>query len=289
MSIASIRRFSGRGPFAARLGLVLSCWLGCGEKSSDENALATLDLPAATSLAEVSAGVPAAPPREATPAAPSSTPGGLGSGGTIITWGHTGILYKDHPGNLRLLHNVLQDLTNGVPRERAGRLLYTSECDPREDARFCQLADSLDELAGFFAALADFGKLEFRSPSSVRLSDYAAVIFDTCQASGGKSSLDAYLERGGRALILADNFCLGARLASARSANLVLQGFGLDFSDSDPGATGAYAVPAGQRKGLLEGVQSLDIFRVTPQRIEHSFTPVVQAPTGVLMARLHAD
>jgi hypothetical protein len=231
------------------------------------------------------------PAEAAGPAAPEPVPAapGLGSGGTIITWGHTGILYKDHPGNLRLLHNVLQDLTQGVPAERAGRLLYTSECDPREDARFCQLADSLDELAGFFAAVADFGKLEFRSAPSVALHDYAAVIFDTCQSSGGGRQLQAYLEQGGRALILADNFCLAAGLASARSAGALLRGSGIDFSEADPITTRSYLLPIEQRQGLLEGVESLDIFRVAPQRIEHSFVPVLQAPTGVLMARLHAD
>ena len=210
----------------------------------------------------------------------------LDSGGTIITWGHTGILYKDHPGNLRLLRNVLSDLTRG---KRAGRILYTMPCDPRQDAHYCQLADSLDELAGFFATVAKFGKLEFRWAPSVKLSDYTAVIFDSCQASGGIQLLDSYLERGGRALVLGDNFCSIDGLASARSANVVLQGSGLDFSDTDPSAAGTVPVPAEQRMGLLEGVDSLDVFRVAPQRIEHSFVPVVMAPTGVLMARLHAD
>jgi hypothetical protein len=329
MVAAPLPRFRGRWQSAPWLALLLSsAWLACGEQAApEESAPPLIDLPRnAASAPEPPAALPEpvrslAPVREPhavselsrarTPAlevgfaplaerppfpsswttlSPSSlgldSRAVLGSGGTIITWGHSGILYKDHPGNLRLLHNVLRDLTKGA---RGRRILYTSECDPREDAHFCQLADSPDELAGFFATVAKFGKLEFRWAPSVKLSDYAAVIFDSCQGSGGVRALDSYLEKGGRALILGDNFCSSAGLASARNANLVLQGSGLDFSDSDPGATSPYPVPAEQRTGLLEGVESLDIFRVAPQRIEHSFVPVVQAPTGVLMARLHAD
>ena len=282
MSAAPVPWFRGRWPNLLGL-LVSSCWLACSGKASEESAPPP-ELPPAPAATEVPAGAPAVAAPEAVPAAP-----GLGSGGTIITWGHTGILYKDHPGNLRLLHNVLQDLTQGVPAERAGRLLYTSECDPREDAHFCQLADSLDELAGFFATVADFGKLEFRSAPSVKLSDYAAVIFDACQGNDSGRLLQAYLEQGGRTLILADNFCVGAGLVSARNASALLRGSGIDFSEADPITTRSYVLPIEQRQGLLEGVESLDIFRVAPQRIEHSFVPVLQAPTGVLMARRHAD
>jgi hypothetical protein len=317
MAVTPLPRSRVRGQSAGGLALLLSSvWLACGEKAAEETVSALLieqpvsaagssRVPEVTALPAPESGPSPAPALAPNPApAPerkpfpdswtSLSPGSLGldsravlgSGGTIITWGHTGILYKDHPGNLRLLHNVLSDLTKG---KRARRILYTSECDPRQDAHYCQLADSLEELAGFFATVAKFGKLEFRWSPGVKLSDYAAVIFDSCQGTGGVQLLDSYLEQGGRALILADNFCSSAGLASARSANVVLQDSGLDFSDSDPGATGAYLVPAEQRTGLLEGVDSLDIFRVAPQRIEHSFVPVVQAPTGVLMARLHAD
>jgi hypothetical protein len=210
----------------------------------------------------------------------------LASGGAIITWGHTGVLYKDHPGNLRLLHNVLADLTKGAPAARTGRLLYTSNCDPRKDSRYCQVADSLSELVGFFNTVAEFGSLEFRSALAVTLTDYSAVIFDSCAGEEGTRQLDAYLEAGGRALVLGDNFCFSNGRASAQSANALLRGSGLDFTSNDPGWSDAYEVPVEQRAGLLEGVESLDIFRVAPQQIQHSFAPVVQARSGVLMARL---
>jgi len=309
MAAAPTPRFRDRRQSAPWLALLLSsAWLACGEQAAPEEAappqvelarnvasapelsaappeplprLAKVPGPSAVSEfnrprtpALVGSGAPLAErpplPSSWTTISPSSSGldsrAVLGSGGTIITWGHSGILYKDHPGNLRLLHNVLRDLTKGA---RGRRILYSSECDPREDAHFCQLAESADELAGFFATVAKFGKLEFRWAPSLKLSDYAAVIFDSCQGSGGVRALDSYLEKGGRALILGDNFCSSAGLPSARNANAVLQGAGLDFSDGDPGATSPYQVPVEERTGLLEGVESLDIFRVAPQRIEH--------------------
>src|SRR6185295_1452127 len=145
-------------------------------------------------------------------------------------------------------------------------------------------ADSLEELAGFFAAVADFGSLEFRSALAVTLTDYAAVIFDSCQGEDGTRQLDAYLEAGGRALVLGDNFCFSNGHPSAQTANALLRGSGLGFTSGDPAWADTYDVPAEQRVGLLEGVESLDVFRVAPQRIQHSFAPVLQARSGVLMA-----
>jgi len=288
----------------------LASWLlACGGKAAEDNADVALQAlaPARAAQAEVPPAVPGSMPAgsELSPPAgsvpptsedsasaaprPLNTQAVLASGGAIVTWGHTGILYKDHPGNLRLLHNVLSDLTAGVPAARNGRLLYTSDCDPRQDSRHCRLADSSEELAGFFTTVADFGRLEFRLAQNVTLGDYAAVIFDTCLSRGGSLQLNAYLEHGGRALILGDNFCVSAGVPSAQVASVFLRGSGLDFTASDPGRAVTYEVPAELRTGLLAGVDSLDIFRVAPQRIEHGFVPVVRARSGVLMARLHAN
>jgi hypothetical protein len=279
-----------------------SALLACAGKASESESERP-GLPSASARLEPVA------PTESQPAAPATSASGLAapagpvtvpvpelpalsseavrsSGGTVITWGHTGVLYKDHPGNLRLLRNVLADLTKGVPAGRAGRLLYTSTCDPRKDSRYCQVADSPAELAGFFNTVAEFGSLEFRSALTATLADYAAVIFDSCQGEDGIRQLDAYLEAGGRALILGDNFCFSNGRASAQAANTLLRGSGLDFTAGDPGWADTYDVAPQLRTGLLEGVESLDIFRVAPQQIQHSFAPVVQTKTGVLMARL---
>jgi hypothetical protein len=273
MSLALGTQVSARYVARWLVPAISSCLLACGGMASEHHA--DLSMPADSS--------------------PATAPPGM-----IITWGHTGIVYEEHPGNLRLLHNVLSDLMTGVPAARAGRLLYTMDCDPRQDPMYCNLAGSFDQLSGFFATAADFGELEFRLASSVNLSDYAAVIFETClywppseeaRGRGGDQQLDAYLEQGGRALILGDNFCFTDGRSSAQSANALLRGWGLNFTAEDPGSRPPeiYDLPSELRVGLLGGVESLDIFRVTPQQIEHSFVPVVQAWSGVLMARRHAD
>lgn len=81
--------------------------------------------------------------------------------------------------------------------------------------------------------------------------------------------------------MLADNFCN----SSAQLMNAALPNIGLRFTTDDPGEPELFTLPAEARTGLLEGVETLNIFRVVPQIITHSFTPIVASPNGILMAR----
>jgi hypothetical protein len=225
----------------------------------------------------------------ASPRLPTPTPSwklarnpiSVGAGGLIYTWGGTGILYRDEPGNLRLIGNVLSSLA-ASPASGSVRILYTADCDPREHANLCQITSNAEMLTGFFDMIAEHGSVTFDRLFAGSAKQYDAVIYDACAAGAGSpAQLRQYLAEGGRALILADNFCN----SSAELMNDALPDFGLSFSAEDPIDPGLYAVPLEARTGLLEGVEMLDIFRVAPQLITHSFAPVVESPNGILMAR----
>jgi hypothetical protein len=217
---------------------------------------------------------------------------------TLITWGSTGVIYGPQPGNLQLLDNVLGELEAGVTGERAGKLLYTSACDPRQDPNFCATSGDWSDLEGFFATVARHGELEFRAISAVQPASYAMVILDVCSAFsswGGLAdtsredaeAMRSYIRHGGRTLVLADNFCGEEGKMSAQRANEILGGLGVRFLDLDPPEPEYHEVPAAESVGLLAGVESVEIFRTVPQAIEPPFEPILDTVNGVLLARRH--
>jgi hypothetical protein len=98
----------------------------------------------------------------------------------VVTWGSTALTYEYHPGNLRLLANVLAAFSGGSPVERRGRFLYTSGCDPRQDADYCG-AESFVEVKPFLDAVGLVGTIEFRPAGAVQVGDYAGIIVDACE------------------------------------------------------------------------------------------------------------
>jgi hypothetical protein len=210
-------------------------------------------------------------------------------GSTIITWGSTSLMYRDEPGNLRLLDNVLTDLESGTS-ERGRRILYTSACDPRVSVDACRRGP-LETLRGFFDTVARHGEIDFMRASSVALEDYAAVIFDACTSPAEDDVvMQSYLYEGARVLILADRFCGWDDQLSANRVNQLLGGLGIRFLEEPAGNPPRfYEVPLAARSGLLENVDVLDIFRTVPQELEERFEPVMEAPAGVLMARWRVD
>lgn len=280
--------------------------LACGGEAWSPDAEAAPPDPAERSSAQDSVGpssTPDMPASEPSPGwgieAPIDTPAGpglpaperssrlpreplsLGAGASIYTWGGTGVMYRDHPGNLRLLGNVLTSLgASAIPGDM--RILYTAHCDPREHANLCRVAGDAGILAGFFDMVAEHGSITFEPLSVPTAQEYDVVIYDACDAGeGSPAELRQFLAEGGRVLILADNFCN----SSARHMNAALPNIGLSFSTEDPGEPELFTVPPEARTGVLEGVETLNIFRVVPQIITHSFTPVVESPNGILMAR----
>jgi hypothetical protein len=220
------------------------------------------------------------------------------SSGTLITWGSTGVIYGPEAGNLRLLDNVLGELEASVTDERAGRILYTSACDPRESPTFCAASSDWSDLEGFFATVARHGEIDFQPISVVQPASYAMVILDACSAFGGWADLagsarkDAevmrsYIRGGGSALVLADNFCGDGVESSAQRANEILDGLGVRFLDVDPPEPKLHPVASVERVGLLAGVEEVDIFRTVPQTLEPPFEPILSTVNGVLMARRH--
>jgi hypothetical protein len=203
----------------------------------------------------------------------------------VVTWGSTALTYEYHPGNLRLLANVLAAFSSGSPVERRGRFLYTSGCDPRQDADYCG-AESFVEVKPFLDAVGLVGTIEFRPAGAVQVGDYAGIIVDACEPNAWDAApLVEYLNAGGRLLILGDNFCWSSGGTSASIANglLELASIGIRFSDLDPAEPRFHEVSVAT--GLLQGVESMRVFRYTPQSIESGIDAVLVTSSGIVIAR----
>ncbi len=223
-----------------------------------------------------------------------SSPGGPAAqdSTTVITWGSTGIIYESQHDNLRMMRNFLAALGAGHAVEGDLRILYSSACDPRTDPGLCQLAAEFATLEPFFEMIAGLGTIHFAMPSTVALDEYSLAILDFCHGAGHPSQtpiITTYLQSGGRALILGDNFCypLGQTgPSSAAIAGTIVGPLGITFTDLDPAEPDPLTVSLQDRTGLLVDVATVDVWRVAPQVIAHTFEPVLESRLGVLAARL---
>lgn len=213
---------------------------------------------------------------------------GAAEDGIAITWGSTGIIFTSQNDNLRLIRNYLVHLGQDRQIGSETRILYTFPCDPRTDPGLCQLASDFATLEPFFEVVEEVGTVEFGTMSETARDEYSLVIADFChglRTAERRALIAPYLAAGGRALLLADNFCFpNQQTSSAAAANTVLEPLGVHFTDLDPADRTPLDVSSQGGTELLEGVDSLFIFRVVPQEIEDPFQAVLESNLGVLSA-----
>ena len=206
----------------------------------------------------------------------------------IITWGSVGVIYESDHDNLQMIQNFLRYLGNGKEIDSKIKILYTDNCDPRLSPNYCQLTSNFERLEPFFTMISEIGTIDFANISSVSTDNYSVVIADFCSSLSTASEiivLKDFLEHGGHALILADNFCKTGDQYTAAIANSVLEPFGIRYTELDE----FYAplqIPEANQSCLLENVNTVDIFRVTPQVIDHSFKAILESPDGIFAAML---
>ncbi len=122
------------------------------------------------------------------------------------------------------------------------RLLWVDDCDPRQDAAFCQLSDSLAVLADFYGVIEELGAtLDYQIPTAVDdLMGYDVVIANFCGNAGKAIPLiEQYIQAGGSVVVMGDSFCRGVAVGdqsgytSAQAASLLSEPRGIFFRETN--------------------------------------------------------
>ena len=207
--------------------------------------------------------------------------------GRVVTWGSTGFQFR--ADQVPFIGRVLAYLTEARQVGGVTRILYTWGCDPRTDAHLCLISDDPTQVQPFLDMLAQAGEVDFRQPSESDLSQYSAVFADfSGLEAAGEARISDYIQARGRVLVVGDRATATSdHVFSAVRATTVTESLGLRYSTQDPSAHDILTIAPEDQVGLLEGVSSIDTFRMVPQLIDHSFEPVMTMGNGdVLSARL---
>ncbi len=164
------------------------------------------------------------------------------------------------------------------------QILWLDSCDPRTDPEVCQLSDSVDIMAQFYALVEEIGAtLTYRVPEDVAvLLEFDVVIANFC-GRGGRSlfATERYLQAGGSVVAMGDGFCRGVEdgegrwTSSAALANLLAEPRGIHVSEAETTADTPLLVA--RTHPVTAGVAALHMPRASLM--------TVQSPAEALVVR----
>jgi hypothetical protein len=127
---------------------------------------------------------------------------------------------------------------NASKRLSEPKILWTSKCDPRTSANYCNISKDPGILNEFYDAVKSVkGTLTYHVPDSKQeLARYTVVIVDFCPGAANDNSLNAvkqFIQEGGSAFIMGGNFCKSAKHFTSWWASQLTRDFGVTFTSDD--------------------------------------------------------
>lgn len=117
------------------------------------------------------------------------------------------------------------------------KIIWTDNCDPREDSERCQISAREAVTASFYDVIKSVnGKITYKIPASKEeLESYSVVIVDFCLDNANEYLINVikeYIQSGGSAFILGGNSCQSGGHNTSWASQLT-KDFGVTFSSDD--------------------------------------------------------